>query len=375
MAEPGDFDTSRRMEQTVVTVLSSQIVIFPMHNPTIAMPPSNPLPRWRGFNLLEMYTAAGTAEFVENDFRWVADWGFDFVRLPLSYTQWIKGNDPFQIDAEGPGLARLDRAVELAGRYGLHVSLNLHRAPGYCVNTERIEPFNLWSDPAALEAFCLHWQMLARRYTGISCAGMSFDLLNEPPPLRPYWPGGFSRTKHRRVMQAAVAAIRAVTTDRLIILDGLNYGRLPCPEFAPWKNVAQSCRAYEPFELSHYRAGWVPRAGRWRCPTWPLRWDHFGRRWSRQRLERVYAPWADLIARGVGVHCGEAGCYQHTPHEVFLRWFRDVLETLSGHGIGWAMWNFRGPFGVLNSERSDVEYEDWSGHRLDRKLLTLLRES
>ena len=321
-----------------------------------------------------MYTVAGAAEFAEEDFRWIAGWGFDFVRLPLSYTHWIVGNDPMRIDTDGAGMARLDRAVELAGRYGLHVSLNLHRAPGYCVNAERKEPFDLWRDPAALQAFCLHWQTLARRYVGISAAGMSFDLLNEPPPLRPYWPGGFSRATHARVMRAAVTAIREVCSERLIILDGLNYGRLPCPELARLPNVAQSCRAYEPFELSHYRADWVPRAGRWRCPTWPLGRDHFGRHWARARLERVYKPWAELIAQGVGVHCGEAGSYQHTPHAVFLSWFRDVLETLTGHGIGWALWNFRGAFGVLDSGRTDVGYEDWHDHRLDARLLSLLRE-
>ena len=58
---------------------------------------------------------------------------------------------------------------------------------------------------------------------------------------------------------------------------------------------------------------------------------------------------------------------------MFLRWFRDVLEILTGHGIGYALWNFRGAFGVLDSGRRDVTYEDWYGHKLDRKLLQLLQ--
>ena len=43
---------------------------------------TNPLPRWRGFNLLEMFVAdksSGSRAFRENDFRWIADWGFDFI--------------------------------------------------------------------------------------------------------------------------------------------------------------------------------------------------------------------------------------------------------------------------------------------------------
>ena len=32
-----------------------------------------------------------------------------------------------------------------------------------------------------------------------------------------------------------------------------------------------------------------------------------------------------------------------------------------------------GDFGVLDSDRDDVEYEDFHGHKLDRRLLELLR--
>jgi hypothetical protein len=41
----------------------------------------------------------------------------------------------------------------------MHVSLNLHRAPGYCINAGFYEPFNLWKDDAAQEAFYFHWNL------------------------------------------------------------------------------------------------------------------------------------------------------------------------------------------------------------------------
>ncbi len=55
-----------------------------MHEQTV-------LPRWRGFNLLELYTRRGPTDwrggaFPEDDFRWIADWGFDFARIPMDYT-------------------------------------------------------------------------------------------------------------------------------------------------------------------------------------------------------------------------------------------------------------------------------------------------
>ncbi|MHC4486913.1 MAG: glycosyl hydrolase family 5, partial [Planctomycetota bacterium] len=48
------------------------------------------LPRWRGFNLLDMFTMRRKGDFQEDDFRWMRDWGFDFVRLPMCYRLWIE---------------------------------------------------------------------------------------------------------------------------------------------------------------------------------------------------------------------------------------------------------------------------------------------
>jgi hypothetical protein len=80
------------------------------------------------------------------------------------------------------------------------------------------------------------------------------------------------------------------------------------------------------------------------------------------------------VNSGVGVHCGECGCWRKTPHNVFLAWFGDVLDILTSNGIGFALWEFSGDFGVLNSNRADIVYEDWKGQKLDRKLLELIRK-
>ena len=59
---------------------------------------------------------------------------------------------------------------------------------------------------------------------------------------------------------------------------------------------------------------------------------------------------------------------------MFLAWFGDVLDVLTDNQIVYALWNFRGDFGVLDSGRKDVQYEDWHGHQLDRKMLDLLKK-
>jgi aryl-phospho-beta-D-glucosidase BglC (GH1 family) len=59
-------------------------------------------------------------------------------------------------------------------------------------------------------------------------------------------------------------------------------------------------------------------------------------------------------------------------NDVCLAWMSDLLSLWKEAGWGWSMWNLRGPFGVLDSDRSDVTYEERGGHRVDRKMLELL---
>jgi endoglucanase len=74
------------------------------------------------------------------------------------------------------------------------------------------------------------------------------------------------------------------------------------------------------------------------------------------------------------VHVGEWGAYSYTPHTVVLAWMSDCLRNWQQAGMGWALWNLRGGFGLLDSDRADVLYEPYRGHRLDRKMLELLRQ-
>ncbi len=325
------------------------------------MPVASRLPRWRGFNLLEKFVGERASRFREPDFEWIAGWGFDFVRLPLSYTAWSSAGDWMHLREEG--LKEIDEAVELGRKHRIHVNVNFHRAPGYCVNPPR-EPLDLWSDPKALDACAFHWGRFAKRYKGLSNRHVSFDLLNEPADI--------PEATYARVVTRLVEAIRAEDPGRLIIADGLRWGRDPVPSLAGL-GVAQSTRGYDPMQISHYKASWVGGADKWPVPAWPLKpgekdaWDK-----DRLRRERI-GPWKDLEKKGVGVHVGEWGAFQHTPRDVTLRWMRDCLDLWKEAGWGWSLWNLRGPFGIVDSNRPGVEYEDFHGHKLDREMLEVLR--
>jgi endoglucanase len=344
----------------------------------------NPLPRWRGFNLTDFTYPSPSSRrgTTDEEFKWMVDWGFDFIRLPMAYPRYLNFDRSKDITPEDvykinkSEVEKIEGFARKAQEHGLHVCLNLHRAPGYCINAGFHEPYDLWKSKEAQDAFTFHWGMWGKRLRNVSPSKVSFDLLNEPAMRsdlndqhasnRPV-PGEL----YRAVAKQATDAIRASNPEFIVIADGNKVGYQVTPELKDL-NIAQSCRGYYPHYISHYKAPWANKDPEHSpTPVWPGTIN--GEKFGKDQLEKFYQPWIELAQSGVGVHCGECGCWNKTPHEVFLAWFGDVLDILSANRIGYALWNFKGDFGILNSGRSDAEYQDWHGNRLDIKLLQLLR--
>lgn len=467
------------------------------------------LPMWRGFNLLEKFILgmSGSGPFHEEDFQLISELGFNFVRLPMDYRFWIKDGDWEQINEDA--FIDLDQAVEFGAKYRIHVCMNFHRAPGHTVASPP-EPTNLWRDEETQRVCSLHWQYFAKRYKGVPNRLLSFNLFNEPH--------GIGRSTYAEVVKIMADAIHSEDPDRLIIADGVEWGMFPCENLVPM-GIAQATRGYQPFQLTHYMAGWVEGADTFPEPTWPVRsigggflygpwknelqtplaihtnhtsplvmtftigdvsslarflvkmddaelytetftpgegegpwkesilhpeyncyqatydkpisvtvppgkheiiaeviegdWLSLNRiaagdgsreydaigiapQWGKKNKgitvlpetgyldteikqdaqwlwDTYFSRWASLKESGSGVMVGEWGAYSKTPHDVTLRWMEDSLKTFQRAGLGWALWNFRGAIGVLDSGREDVVYEEFHGHQLDRKMLELLQ--
>ncbi|RYG33888.1 glycoside hydrolase [bacterium] len=301
----------------------------------------------------------------EKALDFLAKHGFDFVRVPTDYRYWTHGHDYLNPDERA--LAKIDGYIDSTRQRGLHASLNIHRAPGYCINSPEIELHNLWTDKVAEDAFVFNWENFARRYQGISSQFLSFDLLNEPPSEGQR---GFTKDIHERIMRRTVAAIRAIDPNREIVLDGLGAGSYAMPELADL-DVIQSGRGYQPMPVSHHDANWWSDYEGRPTPVYPgTEWN--GIVWNRDTLREFYKPWRDLEAMGVKVHIGEMGCFNRTPNDVALRWLGDVFGLYKEFGWGYALWNFTGDFGIIDHGRPGAVYEELDGYRVDRDLLELM---
>jgi hypothetical protein len=206
--------------------------------------------------LEKFYLSGERKPFLEEDFRLIAKLGFNFVRLPMDYRCWIKDGNWDEFDEAT--LKEIDQAVAWGARYGIHVSINFHRAPGYTV-ARPPERTSLWTDPETQNVCAKHWGMFARRYRGIPSERLSFNLMNEPAEVKP--------KAYAAVVRKLVAAIRNEDPGRLIISDGLQWGTVPVLELREL-HIAQATRGYTPMEISHYKASWVNSAS-FPDPQWP----------------------------------------------------------------------------------------------------------
>ncbi len=218
----------------------------------------------KGFNLLGKFDVNwSNYGFSEEEYIILQDLGFNFVRLPLDYRTYTQpGNwDVFLKDK----IAEIDKAIEWGKKYGVHVCISLHRAPGYCVNQSSLpanQDLDLWTDATAQEAFVNHWAYFAIRYKDVPYNELSFNLVNEP--------GDMDENTYVNVMQKAIDKIQSINPDRVIFVDGLNYSREIMLSLKNAKNIIQVIHVYDPFTLTHYKASWVQGSDTWPVPVWPM---------------------------------------------------------------------------------------------------------
>ena len=336
--------------------------------------------RFRGFNLTDMlytersaYHTKQTDEiFPEKDFKMISDWGFNFVRLPLSYRIWSSPDNPYLINEEK--LKNLDKALEYANKYNLHTCICLHRIPGYCVNDDEPEkePFNLWDDDEAKNAAKFQWGFLAERYKNISTEKLSFNIVNEPHY-------SVASIRAAGVTDLLVGVIRDVSPERTVMIDGISNGDTPPIDSMFFKrdNCIYSCRGYKPTNITHFGVDWM------KCKT-PPGWPDSGAftigdteiKYGVREMEEYFAMWQSIAnAMKTRVFCGEFGCFKKTPHDVMLKWLEDLMIILKKYDIGYALWNFKSPnFGLVNNSRTDAPMKNVNGYSVDIDVLNILQK-
>lgn len=132
----------------------------------------------------------------EDDFKQIADSGFNLVRIPVGYWAWklnhslstypgnITFHDPYV--GEGLQLSYLEKAIQWATQYGLKVWIDLHGLPGsqngFDNSGERILVGNLgWLRDTQTKALTIKiWDEMFKKYLNGSDTVVGIEIANEP---------------------------------------------------------------------------------------------------------------------------------------------------------------------------------------------------
>ena len=263
----------------------------------------------------------------EEDFERIAEWGFDHVRLPVDYNviQYPDGS------MKEEGLERIDRAQEWCRKTGLHMVLDLHKAPGFSFDPHEREN-GFFSDLRTQARFYTIWESLASRYAGIADA-MLFDLLNEVTEkeyLNPWMQ--IAEECLRRIRLHAPAA-------NILIGSWNNNGVREVPDLCLLADgkIFYSFHCYEPHDYTHQGAYW--EADR-RDISGRIAYAESGV--TAEYFEELLQPAIQKAeADGRELYCGEYGVIDVVPPEDAIGWFTAIHEVFEHHRIARCLWSWK----------------------------------
>ena len=333
------------------------------------------LPAWKGGGIGTKGWAGhtgggnGVQEFYESDVKYLADHGFNFMRVHLGFTtlgapDYPKGEAFVNLRE----LEDLDQLLAWGLRYGVHMQISM------CSPPKRYEPGrewtwdNIWAEvgvdgkDAYTEAewadVAACWKMLALRYQNVPTDYLSFELGSEWHPddldaFMGHW-------------NPIIDSIRAVTPNRVLLFgtDDSTYG-LGMLERMAQRGVALTYHAYEPrsFVCFQYDAdttgGYVDRNAV--PPTWPYT-DEKGVTWSGEKIYETYIKPAHDVAKKYNVGfmvnevglcnaAGGAGIYQSDA----VAYTREIIAAMNAHGVPYNHFYLATGMGFLRQYYPDIE--------------------
>jgi endoglucanase len=303
--------------------------------------------------------------------------GLRYVRFPFDPTLLMRGG----LLSKGPEKdalwKRVDDALDMVMNAGLAIDF---------VVFPRSDYKQALTSQHGVDQFVTLWQVLARHFATRDPEHFFFELMNESEISDSYrWVG---------IQSQVTYAIRQIDPRHTVLASGAHFDSIPdLLETQPISdpNVIYTFHFYEPYPFTHQGAPWgslewndyknIPYPAtpeQTAAIAQPLASDN-----ARYQLY-VYglSGWnakgiADRLAfaqvwsreHSVPVICNEFGAFRDTaPHDSRTRYLHDVRSGLEQTGIGWAMWDWSGNFGLVDRANGTVSPDPENVKALGLKL-------
>ena len=286
------------------------------------------------------YSPERLDHFIEEaDFRKIASWGLDHVRLPFDFNV-VETYDGSAYLPEG--FDRIARAIRLAKENGLNIILDLHKTAGFSFDSGEKET-GFFDSADYQERFCRLWEEMAGRF-GNDPDHVAFELLNEvtDESYGPIW---------NRIAAECIRRIRRIAPETIILVGSYwnNHASAVKSLDPPADDrIVYNFHSYDPLHFTHQGAYWVHREDFDRQHR-----ESFAESGATEEyFESLFAEAIETAKKnGTVLYCGEYGVIEHVSPEDTLQWFTTISKVFNRHGIGRAAWTYRGMDFELCGER------------------------
>ena len=303
---------------------------------------------YRGINLGGWLSQCDYSEerlnhfITEPDFDKIASWGLDHVRIPIDYN--VLENEDGSYDESG--FARVEKALELAKKYGLKAIIDLHKTAGFSFD-EGEQETGFFENDKYQERFYRLWEELAKHF-GKDTDNVAFELLNEVTEQR------FSDTWNR-ISRECIKRIRAYAPDTLILLGSYwnNSPEAVKDLEKPYDDkVIYNFHCYSPMEFTHQGAPWVK-------DLTDTKTNFEDMDITPEFFEKLFAEAMETAKNnGTSLYCGEYGVIDRATPEDALKWFKVINSVFERYKIARAAWSYKEmDFGLSDSRMDGVREE------------------
>lgn len=268
--------------------------------------------QWKGTGLSGCKDGVQTyRDFQESDIAFLAQNGFNFTRLAFGFdTLRFPDNpaDPYLVNENE--LKDLDQLLAWCIEYGVHlqIAMSWYMDASGCYGGDIM--------PQTQEEWALtqaYWEMLARRYKGISSRYLSFDLSNEIQPNQ--WDGEIPDSA-KAGFAAEVSAVKAADPDRVLLHGFMGNPNMEWVEYTASLGVALGCHPYLPQAMC---SGDYPESLFLESNLY----------WPRPFFNSILVGGEEVTISGEGLH-GELSVYiNNSDTDVTLTFYADGTEFAS----------------------------------------------
>ncbi len=276
----------------------------------------------------------------EEDIKTITDWGADHVRLPIDFNI-LEDNNGGYLES---GFGYISGAVELCGKYGLNIVIDLHKTAGFSFDKGEKET-GFFDSEALQERFYKLWEEISKRF-GNDPAHIAFELLNEvtDKEFSPKW---------NKIVHECIARIRKFAPDTPILVGSYWNNSVSAVKDLddPYDDkVVYNFHCYDPIEFTHQHAYWV-EADRFDVSK-DMSFEESGA--CEEYFEELFAEAVRKAEENDTVlYCGEYGVIDKASPEDTLKWYKAINAVFEKHNIGRCAWCYKEMDFGLSDKRLD----------------------